>query len=269
MKAISGEGVDAKRNFSKIDQSGTDPNRYASVSNTHEAELYTAQKQRPKTKSIIPGVKGNVSVFERFLTAAAGTYLLYNGFSGKHKSATQMAAGGALLARAISGYCPVYDVAGKRLKFEGSNVNIRTSLIIGRPVEQVYNFWRRLENLPRFMNHLKSVEEIDNITSEWTAKGPAGIGTITWKAQILMDEPSKVLSWHSMPGSTIDNAGKVSFRKLDESTTEIEVVISYHAPLGFAGEAAAKLLNPVFEKIVKSDIESLKSYLEEGRGLSD
>lgn len=257
------------RNFSKIDQSGTDPNRYASVSNTIEAEPYTTEKKQPRAKSPIPGVKGNVSVFERFLTAAAGTYLLYSGVSAKHKSTAKMAAGGALLARAISGYCPVYDVAGKHLKFEGSNVNIHTSLIIARPVEQVYNFWRRLENLPRFMNHLKSVKEIDNVTSEWTAKGPVGIGSISWKAQILMDEKSKVLSWHSMPGSTIDNAGKVSFRKLDDNTTEIEVVISYHAPLGFAGEAAAKLLNPVFEKIVKSDIESLKSYLEEGRGLTD
>jgi uncharacterized membrane protein len=269
MNSISGTGTDAMRNFSKIDQSGTDPNRYASVSNTEEAQPYTTEQKKPRSKSPIPGVKGNVSVFERFLTAAAGTYLVYSGLSGKHKSTAKMAAGGALLARAVSGYCPIYDAAGKHLKLEGSNVNIRTSLVIDRPAEQVYNFWRRLENLPRFMKHLKSVTEIDNITSEWTAQGPAGIGSVSWKAQILMDEKGKVLSWHSMPGSTIENAGKVNFRDLGDNRTEIEVVISYHAPLGVAGEAAAKLLNPVFEKAVKSDIDGLKTFLEEGHGLTE
>lgn len=44
--------------------------------------------------------------------------------------------------------------------------------------------------------------------------------------------------------------------------TEIEATISYHAPLGNAGETAAKLLNPYFEKLAESDIMNFKSYLE-------
>src|SRR5690606_22978029 len=90
----------------------------------------------------------------------------------------------------------------------------------------------------------------------------AGIGQVSWKAQILMDEPGEMLSWCSLPGSTIDNAGKIVFKEVGYNQTEIDVTISYHAPLGVAGEAAAKLLNPMFEKMVVSDIESLKVYLE-------
>lgn len=251
-----------KRPFSKIDASGTDPNRYASVSNAQEAELYTHEPNR--NPSVIPGLKANVSLVERIVTAAAGTYLLYSGLSGKPKSTLKTAAGSVLLARAVTGYCPAYALARKNGK-GGQNVNIRMTVAIDRPAQEVYDFWRKLENLPRFMSHLDSVREIDSLTSEWTAKGPAGIGHVSWKAQILMDEPGKLLSWHSLPESTVENAGKVYFRDNDHGGTELDVTLSYHAPLGMAGEAAARLLNPLFEKMVRSDIEGLKNYLENER----
>lgn len=266
MKAIAND-LDTKRNFSRIDDSGTDPNRYASVSNEAEAHTYTAVPIRSRAKSPIPGIRGNVSVFERFISAAAGTYLLYNGLSGKHRNIVQTAAGGALLARAISGYCPAYALADSKLKSE--NVNIRTSIIIDRPVDQVYNFWRRLENLPKFMSHLDSVTPIDELTSAWKAKGPAGVGSISWKAEILMDEKGRMLSWHSLPGSTIDNAGKVVFHEKGNNKTELDITISYHAPMGVAGEAAARFINPLFRKIVESDVAQLKSYLEESKALTE
>lgn len=262
MKAMTPE-TGAKRPFSKIDASGTDPNRYASVSNPVEAEPYTSE--RDNSQGLIPGLKANVGVLERFLTAAAGTYLLYSGLSGKNKSVLKTTAGSALLARAVTGYCPAYALAHRNGKLKSRNVNIRTTVTIDRPVQEVYTFWRKLENLPRFMSHLDSVHELDRITSEWTAKGPAGIGQVSWKAQILMDEPGKLLSWHSLPDATIENAGKVYFRDNHHGGTDLDVTISYHAPLGLAGEAAARLLNPLFEKMVRNDIDGLKEYLENDR----
>ncbi|MES2484744.1 MAG: cyclase, partial [Bacteroidota bacterium] len=59
----------------------------------------------------------------------------------------------------------------------------------------------------------------------------------------------------------IHNAGKVRFTD-NGDTTDIEVTISYHAPLGKAGEITARLLNPVFEKMIESDIQNFKEYIE-------
>jgi uncharacterized membrane protein len=252
----------SKKPFSKIDASGTDPNRYASISNDEEAEHFRKTKDRSKEKSIIPGLEINVGKVERILMVAAGSYLLYKALSGKNKSVPQSIAGGTMLFRGISGYCPIYDAVEKSGKLKGSNVNIRTSITINKPPMEVYTFWRNLENLPLFMKHLESVTETDHLNSEWKAKGPGGIGQVSWKAQILMDERGKMLSWHSLPGSTIDNAGKVLFKDSGDGQTEVDVTLSYHAPLGIAGEAAAKLINPLFEKMVRRDIESLKAYLE-------
>lgn len=258
----------AGKMHSKLDQSGTDPNRYGGYYSQQEAERLANIRRHEKHNSLIPGLEANVSTLERILMVAAGSFLLYRSLSGKKKHIAGGIAAGGMLARGISGYCPVYDVTNSQGgSLKSSNVNIRTSIKIDKPIGEVYDFWRKLENLPKFMKHLESVNEIDQVTSEWKAKGPVGIGSLSWKAQILMDEKNKMLSWHSLPESTIDNAGKIYFRDLGNST-EIDVTISYHAPLGVAGEAAAKLLNPLFERMVKNDIESLKTYLETGVNLS-
>ena len=263
-KHPTGGEVLAKKIHSKIDSSGTDPNRYGGYYSQQEAERLHAINKNDNRNSLIPGLETNVSTLERIFMVAAGSYLMYRAITGKKKNVAQGIAAGGMLARGISGYCPVYDVTNDHGgKLKSSNVNIRTAITINKPVAEVYAFWRKLENLPKFMKHLESVNQINNITSEWKAKGPAGIGSMSWKAQILMDEKDKMLSWHSLPESTVDNAGKVYFKDLGQST-ELDITISYHAPLGVAGETAAKWLNPLFERMVKTDIESLKTYLETG-----
>ncbi|WP_432671232.1 SRPBCC family protein [Flavobacterium sp. SM2513] len=244
--------------------SGTNPDRYSSSHTVEEAEQLSKKVDTEACKSLIPGVNANVSNLERMIMVAAGGYMLYNALSGSKKNMPQSIAATAMLARGITGYCPVYNAVGKVETMKSSNVNIRTSISIDKPVDEVYAFWRKLENLPKFMSHLKTVEQRNDSHSHWVAQGPAGIGTLSWDAKVLMDEPSRILSWTSLPGSTVDNAGKVVFKQRGSHGTDLEVTISYHAPLGVAGEAAAKLLNPLFERMVKSDIENLKSYLETG-----
>lgn len=205
--------------------------------------------------------KKNVSTLERILMVSSGAYLLYNAVAKENKSVTKAGVAGAMLLRGISGYCPVYDAAGHLMNDKASNINIRFNTIINKPVGEVFDFWRNLENLPKFMSHLESIKTINDTTSQWTAKGPAGIGSLSWKAKIVKDRKNKLLSWNSMEGSTVRNAGKVIF-KANRNSTELDITISYHAPLGVAGENAAKLLNPYFEKLIRNDVESLKNYLE-------
>ena len=259
LTAQSKTGNTPKQGFSKYDPSGTDPNRYAAVSNKKEADEYLHGK-----KSIIPGLRVNVGKTERVLMIAAGAYLLYRAFKKKDdKKIMEGVTAGTMLFRGISGYCPAYDVMDRTKLLKGGDVSINTTLSIDKPVEEVYNAWRQLENLPLFMKHLENVTVIDENKSKWKAKVPGGIGNVSWKAEILMDEPNELLSWHSLPGATIHNSGKVKFRK-NGSSTDIDVTISYHAPLGKAGEAGAKLLNPVFENMLIKDIEGFKEYVEAG-----
>lgn len=89
-------------------------------------------------------------------------------------------------------------------------IHFRQSIIIDRSAEDLYKFWRQLENLPRIMQHLESVRATDGNRSRWVAKGPAGT-TVEWDAQITDDEPNKIIAWTSVAGSEIENRGSVHF----------------------------------------------------------
>ncbi len=210
-------------------------------------------------------VKSNINVSgpERIVSVSAGSALLYKALTGKNKSILNAALGAYLIYRGATGNCVVYSAFNKkRLPNPAKNITIETALVVNKPVSEVYAFWRRLENLPLFMTHLKSVEEWGETLSEWKAQVPGGIGTITWKAEIVKQYPNHMIGWQSLHGATIENAGNVRFREIDENTTAIEAVISYRAPLGIAGEKVARLFTPLFEKLVKEDIENFRNYIE-------
>lgn len=206
----------------------------------------------------------NVSPAERGASLLAGAYFLYDALAKEKKSGLEAVLAGYLLYRGASGNCFVYNAIGKTKPDNRSrNVNIQIRQIVNKPREEVYAFWRNLENLPLFMEHLESVDNLNDSISVWEANIPGNMGTIRWKSEIVKERENELLGWQSLPGSSIENAGKVEFRDAGDAT-ELHVVISYHAPGGIPGESAARLLNPVFEDMVEEDIRNFKWFIERG-----
>src|SRR3954471_731434 len=79
----------------------------------------------------------------------------------------------------------------------GKGSKLEESVTINRPVEVVYSFWRRLENLPRFMVHLESVTEGDEGVSHWVMKTSKG-KQLEWDARIIEERPNEMISWQSL-----------------------------------------------------------------------
>ncbi|RYY84897.1 MAG: DUF2892 domain-containing protein [Chitinophagaceae bacterium] len=214
----------------------------------------------------------NVGQTERLFSTAMGAFLLSSGLSNLFRhpvnGLVKTAIGGYLLYRGTSGNCPLYTAIGKQAGVERTDaINIRTNLIVNKPKDEVYRFWRKLENLPLFMKHLASVTEIDEKHSHWEAVIPGGIGKIKWNAEIVKEEEGYMIGWQSIPNATIANAGKVVFHDaLGGQGTELEVIISYHAPAGELGAGIAKALNPVFERIIRADVMNFKEYIETKHG---
>lgn len=210
----------------------------------------------------------NVGQTERMVSVGLGAFLLSSGLGNltKHpiKGLLRTIMGGALLYRGVSGHCPVYASMGKTKGVSHTQaINIRTGLIVNKPKDEVYAFWRKLENLPLFMKHLASVTEIDAKHSHWEAEVPGGVGRVKWNAEIVKEEEGHLIGWQSIPNSTVNNAGKVTFKEaLGGQGTELEVVISYHPPAGELGAGIAKSLNPVLEKMIRQDIMNFKDYIE-------
>lgn len=208
----------------------------------------------------------NIDTSERIASVLAGTFLLYKGIKnlGKHPilGFNGAAAGGLLLYRGVTGTCPVYEKLGIDTT-DPKAINITEEIVVNAPRELVYAFWRNLSNLPKFMAHLREVEEIDSRVSLWKANAPGGLVDLKWNAEITREDQGTYLGWQSVAGSMIDNAGKIEFKDaLSGTGTDLHIEIDYFPPAGSVGRGLASLFNGLFEKMIREDIQSFKKYAE-------
>ena len=234
------------------------------------SQNYTSNISHLSEKAPSTGVTTSVNVgkAERIISALGGAAISAIGLSRKTPLGIGLAvAGGYLIYRGASGNCPINSVIGRNsaASNEGETVEIVEYITVNKPRHEVYNFWRKLSNLPLFMKHIEEVTELDEYKSSWRAQIPGNVGTISWEAEIIEQEQNVLLAWRSLPGATVDNAGRVEFKDAPgDQGTEVRAIISYRAPAGAIGKQLASLLNPVFGKIIKEDIRGFKQYLETG-----
>ncbi|HEX2137594.1 MAG TPA: SRPBCC family protein, partial [Microvirga sp.] len=193
------------------------------------------------------------------------------------KPSIAAALGGAVLGyRAFSGYCPVYGALGLSTADDaeggaaisvayGKGVRVEYSVVIGRPVEQVYRFWRDFENLPRFIGHLDSVRALSERRSRWRAKAPLG-RTVEWDAEIVEDRPNERIAWRSLEGADVDNAGSVAFERAPGGRgTVVRVELRYDPPGGgLIGATIARLFGKEPGQEVQEDLRAFKQVMETG-----
>jgi uncharacterized membrane protein len=217
----------------------------------------------------------NISELERWGSVAAGTALTLFGLSRRRPSGFVLAIlGGLLIRRGALGHCEVYDaldlntasssgdtrrvLAGKG----GSLVDEAT--IVNRPAAELYQFWRNLENLPQFMHHLESVEQISETLSRWRARGPGG-ATVEWTAEIINEVPNQLIAWRSIEGSDVVSAGSVHFEDAGGNRgARIRVRLQYSPPGGKVGAAVAKLLGRDAATEIREDLRRFKQLREAG-----
>lgn len=208
---------------------------------------------------------------ERGLALGAGAVLLFVGASRRSVAGACLAASSVpLLYRGITGRWPALsNGAGSRestrVALGGDRgIHVRESIRLERPVEDVYRFWRRLENLPRFMTHLHRVTEASNGVSHWVAAGPANLA-VEWDAEIINEVDNQVIAWRSLPGSDLVTAGAVNFDAArDGRSTQVSVHLQYAPPAGKVGALIASLFGREPSQTIREDLRHFKQLLEAG-----
>ncbi len=143
-------------------------------------------------------------------------------------------------------------------------VDVRESLAINRSPEECFRFWRDLENLPRFMEHLESVRVTGENRTHWVAKGPAG-KRVEWDAEITHEVPNESISWRSLAPANVSNSGTVRFERGPAGRgTIMRLHLRYEPPWGKLGALAAKLFGEEPSQQAKGDMRRFKQLLETG-----
>lgn len=211
----------------------------------------------------------NVNDLERMASVLTGTALLIHAYQGRRRPMNTIS-GVGLIARGLTGYCPVNSLLGRqrakgdtREELGGSRgVLIEESIPINRPAADLYRFWRQLENLPQVFSHVSRVEATGPRTSHWVVEGPAGT-TFEWDAEIINNIKDELIAWRSLPGSDIASAGSVSFEEHGR-LTEVTVRMQYDVPGGKAASALAWLAGMDPAKVVREELEQFKERFQAG-----
>jgi uncharacterized membrane protein len=209
----------------------------------------------------------------RWGALAAAAAVIGYGVSRRSLPGLLMAAGAAPLAyRGATGKWPgaleslVAWRGDTRTALSGSKgIHVRESIRLECPVDEVYRFWARLENLPTFMDNLVGVTDLGGGRSHWIARGPGGL-RIEWDAEIINEIQNKVLAWKSLPGGDVVSAGSVTFEPArgDDRGTQLTVTLQYQPPAGSFGAIVASAFGREPSQTIREDLRRLKQLLEAG-----
>lgn len=218
----------------------------------------------------------NITQAERIASAIGGGILAAVGVKRRSPGGIALALlGGDLLRRGITGHCYAYEALGLRTTDKGQGaettsvpyelgVRVDKSITIARPRQEVFSFWRDLNNLARFMKNVESVTQLDDGRSHWIVKGPAG-RRIEWDAVVHHEEEGQMIAWRTLEGAAVQHAGSVWFRDAPAGRgTEVKVELQYNPPAGMLGAAIATLWGKEPGQQIQEDLHRLKQILEAG-----
>ena len=164
--------------------------------------------------------------------------------------------GGGLIARATTNRELASLVKGEALPVE-------KTIRIAAPVEQVFAYWRNLENFPQWMSHVREVRYIGGDRYHWAVDGPAGV-PIEWDSELLNVSDNREMTWRSVEGAAVSHTGRVRFEP-DGDGTRVHVQLRYAPMGGVIGHVVAKAFGVDPKSEMDDDLQRLKSLVETGR----
>jgi uncharacterized membrane protein len=242
------------------------------MSATHQR--FSVKGLREQEDAHRPSHPVNVGEVERWASAIGGTLLVANGL--RHRSLGNLALaliGGGLIHRGLTGHCGAYealhiDTSDKRRSTNSEHIQngyltVHT-VTINRSAADLYAFWRDVENAPRFMINIESVEDLGDKKSHWIASAPFG-QQIAWDSEVIADKPDHLIAWKTLPGSPVSMAGSVRFEPATGGRgTVVTLEQNLEPPLGPIGYALAKVFGEDPERQGRESLRHFKQLMETG-----
>jgi uncharacterized membrane protein len=159
---------------------------------------------------------------------------------------------------------PDARAAALPLAAKASDELVGRTVTIDRPREELYAFWRDLNNLPLFLENIQSVSVLDDRRSHWVVKAPAG-QIVEWDAIITEDQPGELIAWESNDDASVRNSGRIEFRDSTNGRgTEVTATLVYDPPAGALGKLVARLFQREPKIQSRRDLRRFKQLMETG-----
>jgi uncharacterized membrane protein len=144
---------------------------------------------------------------------------------------------------------------------EAKMSTIEQSIEVEVPVQTAYNQWTQFEEFPQFMEGVEEIRQLDDRHLHWVAS--IGGTRHEWDAEITEQLPDERVAWRNTDGK--ENAGVVTFHKLDDTRSKVMVQIDF-VPEGIKEKVGDALGAP--DRRVKGDLARFKELIESRGGAS-
>jgi uncharacterized membrane protein len=212
----------------------------------------------PAKNVMAPWMRERWSPAQRALAGMFGAGLATSGHvRGGFGGLVMTLAGIGLVARASANE-PLGAIA------HGKSFSVDRAVRIHAPVEEVFAYWRDLENFPSWMSHVREVRALGGDRFHWTVDGPAGM-PVEWDAELTGVREGHEMAWRTVEGSTVDHSGRVRFFP-DGDGTRVHVELHYSPPGGVIGKAVAKAFGVDPGSEMDDDLAKLCRRIESGPG---
>lgn len=132
---------------------------------------------------------------------------------------------------------------------------VEESVEVNVPVSTAYNQWTQFEEFPQFMDGIKEVRQLDATHLHWVAE--IGGHTEEWDAEVTEQKPDERIAWKATTGK--DNAGVVTFHRLDDTTSKIMLQLDWESE-GMVEKLGAAIGQD--DRKVRGDLERFKELIE-------
>jgi uncharacterized membrane protein len=134
---------------------------------------------------------------------------------------------------------------------------IEDSIEVQAPVQQTYNQWTQFEEFPRFMEGIKSVQQLDDTHVQWVAeiRGESR----QWTTEITEQQPDEKIAWKTIAGE-VKNDGVVTFEQVGDSQTRVNLQMDVEGES--TAETVAGDLLGIVKGQVHGDLERFKQLIE-------
>lgn len=205
-------------------------------------------------------LQDNWSPSARFVVGCTGLALASYGLYARPTRRPLSVLGGvALVARSITNL-PLRSLVGLS---EARGIEVVKTVHIKAPLDEVFRFWQEPENLPKFMEHVKSVRRLDSGNFAWEFKGPLDISV--GAETTLVSSPSEhVVMWQSTENSAIGINGIIRFQD-EDGGTRLHLRMTYSPVGGIVGHAFVRALRADPKHDLDEDMIRFKSLIEHGK----
>ena len=189
--------------------------------------------------------------------AVGGTLVLYGSRRRGPVGTLVGLAGAGIVARAIA------PLAADLLRLAGlarQTVDVHTTLVVDRPVRELFALCSNFENFPRVVAALRGVTDFDDGRSRWAVTTPSG-ELLEWDVIVTKYVPSQVIAWHSVPNSPVESAGVVRFAPEGSNRTRLDLTIRYRPAYTSLGEAVRALIGPPRAPVVRAAMAKATNQL--------